>query len=67
MRTNLRLLKIQLQSFLITDKLWQFLFKMKMAKNRIKKEINILDSFDPREGRTPRDLKIDNGQSKLID
>ena len=29
----------------------------KISEDRIKKEINILDSFDPREDRTPRDLR----------
>ena len=30
---------------------------IKMSKNRIKEEINMLDSFDPREARVPKDLK----------
>ncbi len=38
-----------------------------MSEKRVKKEINMLDSFDPREARIPKDLKNDNGQSKLID
>jgi DNA modification methylase len=38
-----------------------------MSEKRVKKEINMLDSFDPREERTPKDLKKDNGQAKLID
>ena len=31
---------------------------IEMSKKRIEKEINMLDSFDPREARTPRDLKV---------
>jgi len=38
-----------------------------MSEKRVKKEINMLDSFDPREARISKDLKNDNGQSKLID
>ena len=37
-----------------------------MSEKRVKKEINMLDSFDLREERTPKDLKKDNGQTKLI-
>ena len=33
---------------------------IKMCENRIKKETSLLDSFDPREKRTPRDLKTSN-------
>src|SRR3989338_541779 len=38
-----------------------------MSEKRIKKEINMLDSFDSREVRIPKDLKNDHSQSKLID
>ena len=33
---------------------------IKMSEKRINKEMNMLDSFDPREQRTPRDLKTKN-------
>jgi len=39
---------------------------IEMSENRIKKEINMLDSIDPREDRTPRDLKKESKQSRLL-
>lgn len=40
---------------------------IKMSENRIKKETNMLDSFDPRESRTPKDLKQKNlNQTSLL-
>lgn len=38
----------------------------KMSKDRIKEEKDFFDSFDPREKRTPKDLKNDNQQSNLL-
>ena len=39
----------------------------KMSEERIKEEMNMLDSFDPREQRIPRDLKVrNNNQSSLL-
>lgn len=39
---------------------------VKMAKKRISEEINALDSFDPREKRTPRDVKINKQSNQLF-
>ncbi|MEK6645962.1 MAG: site-specific DNA-methyltransferase [Candidatus Firestonebacteria bacterium] len=40
---------------------------IKVAKDRVKKEMNILDSFDPREARTPKDSKTNNNnQASLL-
>lgn len=39
---------------------------IKMSEDRIKKELNILDSFDPRERRTPKDLKQKNKQQSSL-
>ena len=40
---------------------------IKMSEDRIKEEKNFFDSFDPREQRTPKDLKDNNNkQSSLL-
>lgn len=40
---------------------------IKISENRLKKVINIFDSFDPREVRDTQDLSEINNQSKLLD
>ena len=39
---------------------------IKMSEERIKKGLSLLDSFDPREQRTPRDLKSKNKQQSNL-
>lgn len=40
---------------------------IKISENRLKKEINMFDSFDPREVRNTKDLKKIDDQFKLLD
>jgi len=39
---------------------------IKMSTNRVKTEISILDSIDPREDRTPQNIKKESKQPALL-